>query len=271
MVKIMNNAYFRRFNLEVNPFVKSEKNTTVNTSDVKEAEYRLDYLLQVKGFGVITGEPGLGKTTCVRAWATSLNEAAYKVIYIPMGSLSVSDFYRYLASELGNISNFTKLVNFKNIQNSIRRLDVEKRITPIIIIDEADQLTDLMLKDLKVLFNFDMDSKNRAIAILVGQRDILTRLQLHMHEPLRQRVNMTFEFSQLEPGEAKNYISTKLDKAGCKINIFDDGAINSIIEYANYVPRIIDSVIDKSMLIADQLNETMITKETVRKATSILI
>lgn len=264
----MNNAYHRRFNLDYNPFVKTGKETLIETSHYKEALFRLNYLLSTKGFGVITGEPGLGKTTCVRTWAKSLNEAAYKIIYIPIGNMSVSDFYRYLAEELGNIGNFTKLKNFQNIQKSIERYEREKHIIPIIIIDEADQLTNQTLMDLKVLFNFDMDNKNRSVTVLVGQKEILVRLRQQVHEPLRQRISVSYEFGTMSFEDGQKYIKEKLNKAGCKYDIFEESAMRSLLEAANFVPRIIDSYVDKAMIIADLKNKTMIDNETVQNAIS---
>lgn len=64
--------YTGRYGLEMNPFIKNGKDVLVETGEYKEVSFRLNYLLQTKGFGLITGEPGRGKTTTVRKWAESL-------------------------------------------------------------------------------------------------------------------------------------------------------------------------------------------------------
>ncbi len=65
-----------------------QKTSVVETNDYKELIFRLNYLVQTKGFGVLTGGPGRGKTTMIRHWVKSLNQSAYKVIYIPMSTLN---------------------------------------------------------------------------------------------------------------------------------------------------------------------------------------
>lgn len=83
--------YTSRYGLEFNPFIKNSKDVLVETNDYKELVFRLNYLVQTKGFGVLTGGPGRGKTTMIRHWVKSLNQSAYKVIYIPMSTLTVME------------------------------------------------------------------------------------------------------------------------------------------------------------------------------------
>ena len=83
--------------------------------------------------------------------------------YSSLSTLTVNDFYRNLAAELGAQPAFRKTDNFKIIQDEINRLVLEKRQTPVIIIDEANYIGNAVLNDLKMLFNFEMDSKDRAV------------------------------------------------------------------------------------------------------------
>ena len=65
--------YFTRYGLEFNPFIKNSKEILVDTSEYRETIFRLDYLAKTKGFGLLTGCPGRGKTTTIRSWASNLN------------------------------------------------------------------------------------------------------------------------------------------------------------------------------------------------------
>ena len=132
--------YFTRYGLEFNPFIKNSKEILVDTSEYKETLFRLDYLSKTKGFGILTGSAGRGKTTALRNWAKSLNPSLYKVIYSSLSTLTPNDFYRNLVKELGCEPAFKKPDNFRIIQEEITRLSVEKRKTPVIIIDEAENL-----------------------------------------------------------------------------------------------------------------------------------
>lgn len=133
--------YVSRYGLDFNPFIKNKHDILVETSEYKEVVYRLNYLIQNKGFGVITGDPGHGKTTIVRHWVKGLNISLYKVIYTCLSTLTVNEFYSHLASKLGLNITHKKSENFKNIKTEISRYSLEKRITPVIIIDEANYIS----------------------------------------------------------------------------------------------------------------------------------
>ena len=93
--------YFTRYGLEFNPFIKNSKEILVDTSEYRETIFRLDYLAKTKGFGLLTGSPGRGKTTTIRSWASNLNPSLYKIIYSSLSTLTPNDFYRNLVRELG--------------------------------------------------------------------------------------------------------------------------------------------------------------------------
>ena len=116
--------YFTRYGLEFNPFIKNSKEIPVNTSEYKETLFRLDYLAKTKGFGILTGSAGRGKTTAIRNWASTLNPSLYKVVYSSLSTLTPNDFYRNLVKELGNEPAFKKPDNFRIIQEEITRLSI---------------------------------------------------------------------------------------------------------------------------------------------------
>lgn len=93
--------YTVRYGLEFNPFLKNSKEIFVSTDESKEVLFRLNYLAKTKGFGLLTGSPGRGKTTAIRAWRQGLNNSQYKVVYTCFSTFSPNDFYRDLAAELG--------------------------------------------------------------------------------------------------------------------------------------------------------------------------
>lgn len=258
--------YISRYGLAFNPFIKNTKELIVDTSEYKESIYRLDYLLQTRGFGLLTGSPGKGKTTIVRHWAKGLNPSLYKVIYSSLSTLTVNEFYKYLAQQLGLQPMFRKSDNFRIIQHEITRFAVEKRMTPIIIIDEANYINNAILNDLKLLFNFEMDSKDRAVILLVGLPQINNTLRLVAHEPLRQRITMNYHLDGLTKEEAKTYILKKLNGADCHINLFSEGALEAIINAANGVPRIINKLCNACLLIGHNQNVNEINNDVVLMA-----
>ncbi len=101
--------------------------------------------------------------------------------------------------EVGAQPAFRKTYNFNIIQDEINRLLLEKRQTPVIIIDEANYIGNAVHNDLKMVFNFEMDSKDRAVVLLCGRPQLNSTLRLSIHEPLRQRIFMYY--NQVVPPE----------------------------------------------------------------------
>jgi type II secretory pathway predicted ATPase ExeA len=175
--------YIARYGLEFNPFLKNSKEIPVSTEEYRETLFRLDYLLKTKGFGLITGSAGRGKTTAIRNWAGTLNPSLYEVVYSCLSTLTAHEFYRHLAGELGLSPASRKSENIMLIKNEIERLALEKRKTPVIIIDEANHINGTILNELKIVFNFEMDSKDRAVIVLLGLPPLLNTLRLGIHAP----------------------------------------------------------------------------------------
>lgn len=256
-------TYIHRYDLEFNPFIKGKKDILIETSEYKEAIYRLNYLLKTKGFGLITGEPGRGKTTIIRNFAKSLSTSLYKVIYTSLSTLTVLEFYKSLAAKLELETKYKKNDNFNNIQAEIKRCNVEKRITPVIIIDEANYINNAILNDLKLLFNFDMDSINRAVVILVGLPQINNTLRLVSNEALKQRITMNYSLESLTKEESKSYILESLKIGKSRLTIFTENAIEAIVSAAGGIPRIINKICDACLLIghnkdADEINNEIV-------------
>lgn len=258
--------YIGRYGLDFNPFIKNTHDIMVETSEHREITYRLKYLLNNKGFGVITGGPGRGKTTIVRNWVKALNPSLYKVVYISLSTLNVNEFYKYLAAEMGLEAVHRKTDNFKLIQNEINRHALEKRITPVIIIDEANYINNGILNDFKMLFNFDMDSRDRAVILLVGLPQLNNTLRLVANEPLRQRISMNYNLESLSKEEAKEYISAKLNGARCNTQIFNENALESIINASNGIPRVINKICNSCLIIGNSKNANIIDADIVMLA-----
>ena len=263
--------YHTRYGLEFNPFVKNSKEILVDTKESKEVSFRLDYLAKTKGFGLLTGAPGRGKTTAIRNWAASLNPSLYNVVYSSLSTLTVQDFYRNLAQELGAQPAFRKPDNFRLIQNEITRLALEKRKTPVIIIDEANYISNAVLNDLKMLFNFEMDSRDRAVVLLAGLPLLNATLRLTIHEPFRQRIVMNYNMEGISKEEGRTYISKKLAGAGCHHTVFEDAAVEAILNAADGTPRIINKLCNACLLIGDSSNAATIHADIAMQAVNVFL
>ncbi len=258
--------YTTRFGMEENPFLKNAREILFENPEFKEVQTRLEWFLTTKGFGTLTGGSGKGKTTCVRVWLRRLNPSLYKPIYLCLSTLNVTEFYRTLADALGLEPKYRKNDNFKLIQEEIIRYSVEKRITPVIVIDEANHICNAILNDLRLLFNFEMDSRDRAIVLLTGLPSLNHTLQLGIHESLRQRVTMNYNMEGLSKDEARAYIQTKLQGVNCTRQVFNENALEALANAANGIPRLLSKLANRSLMIASSKGFDTIGAEIVAQA-----
>lgn len=106
-----------RYGLEFNPFLKNSKEILFEGSEYTEAKFRLDYLAKTKGFGLLTGAPGRGKTTLVRSWSATLNPSLYKVVYTSLSTVTVNDSIE-ISPPLWGLS---RLIGKQKISTSFRK------------------------------------------------------------------------------------------------------------------------------------------------------
>jgi len=231
------------YGLTFDPFTKdTEIKHFYKSKEFKEALNRIEFLKSTKGIGLITGQPGIGKSSLLRYFESTLNPNLYKCVYIPLSTLTVMDFYKALCDGLGIIPAFKKVTMFKQIQEAIYNYSYNKSITPVIILDEAQFLKNAILDDLRIILNFNMDSKDHAILLLVGQTTFINQLQRQNHDALRQRIVVNYYLNGLSKEEVKEYISSKLAFAGCHEPLFNDDAFELLFSCTNGLLRPLNTI-----------------------------
>ncbi len=259
--------YKSYWSMEFNPFNKeiSEKNC-FKSKDYNQAFSRLEHLKNIKGIGLFTGLSGTGKTYTLRCFANSLNPNLYKVVYTNLSTVTVLEFYKSLAYGLGTEVFAKKVDLFKSIQERIVNLSKSKKITPVIIIDEAQYLKTDILNDLKLLLNFQMDSKDHAILILSGQPVLNSILSKQIHEALKQRIVIKYNYEGINKEEIRQYMEDRLNICGVYNKIFEDNALEAISSCCNNSTRLLNSIVEKCLIIGWQKNLKSIDTEVVMLA-----
>jgi type II secretory pathway predicted ATPase ExeA len=253
--------------MQFNPFSKSTPGMHhFESDDFKQATARLKHLGEVRGIGLFTGNPGTAKTFTLKKYAHSLNPGLFKLFYAPLSSLTVLEFYRAIAIGLGLSPPYKKIDLFNTIQDRIRSLAKDRRVTPVIILDEGQYLSSKILNDLKILFNFDMDSDNHAVVILAGQAALATTLSMGAHEALAQRILINYTFTGLSKNEMAEYIVSKLKNCGANQTIFTDNSIEALWGCCSGSPRLVNSLAENCLRIGAQKGAKLIDPEIVMLA-----
>ncbi|MDI6792454.1 MAG: ATP-binding protein [bacterium] len=171
------------------PFDKSIKSDQIFLSaPAKELGSRLEYMKQHRGLMLITGEPGTGKTTILRAFVDGLFQLSYQAFYVPLSTVNILDFYRQLNYHLGGEPLHLKSTLFRSIQKAIKDFVTHTKKIPLIIFDEAHLLKNENFFELQIVTNFNMDSTDPAIFILAAQSHLRDRLSRSFLNSFNQRI-----------------------------------------------------------------------------------
>lgn len=256
------------YGLSFNPFDKqclSEKDHFQST-DFNEMTARLNYLKEVRGIGIFTARPGMGKSYALRCFSKNLNPNLYHMAYICLSTISVSEFYRQFCSILGLNANGSKTSMFKAIQEQVYYLYKEKKQPLLLAIDEAQYLNTGILNDIKMLMNYGYDSINCFSLILCGESHLNNILQKPVHEALRQRITVHYNYNGLTDTEVSAYILHKLHCAGAAPSIIQESALGAIHGYCQGNPRIIDNLMTDAFSIGAQMDKKSVDTEVILSA-----
>lgn len=259
--------YKAYWGMEFNPFDKEIKEAQYyQGEDYKESMKRLEHLKNIRGIGLFTGLPGVGKTYTMRSFLAGLNPNLYRVIYLPMTTITTNEFYKDLASGLGLTPSFRKIDNFRQIQERIKALYKDQKITLVIIIDEAQYLNRAILADLKLLMNFDMDSRNYAILILTGQPVLNNTLSMQIHEALKQRIVIHYNYQGLSGEEVTEYIGSRMKLCGVSQSVIEEGAMDAAYGSCQGSIRKLNNLLHKALMIGCELKSARITTDIIMDA-----
>ena len=259
--------YRKHFGLTRHPFDKDiDPGDFFPSAAAKEMEVRLRYLLELRGVGLVTGEVGSGKTSVCRKVASSLHGGLYRCFYVPNSTGNVMDLYKTIAWEMGLPVERNRAALYRAIRAEVTRLCLEAKIRPVLIVDEAQHLRNDVLEDLRLLTNYDMDSKNRLCLLLIGQAELRRRLSMSVHEALAQRIVVRHHLTGLTRDELPAYLSHLLRLAGTEQQLFEQPALEAIYTATNGIPRKVNLLAHHALNAAALCRARTVSAELVEAA-----
>ncbi len=230
------------------------------------ASSRLEFLKNARVFGLITGEPGSGKTFLLHCFLSALNPSLYKPIYIPISAVTVNDFYAALCDGLGIPPSQKKVKMFADIQDVIATYYNSKHIVPVIVIDEAQFFKNAILDDLRIIFNFGMDTKDYATIILCGQTQFVNQLSRQPLEAVRQRIVVNYTLKGLTKAESFDFVNHRLKIAGRTEPLFTEDALELLFSNSNGCLRSLSALARMALICGSNHKAQTINSEIIYQA-----
>jgi general secretion pathway protein A len=246
----MYNAFF---GFDADPFrVNPDPRFLYFSESHREALATLIYAVQErKGFIVLTGEVGTGKTTVVNAMLHKLGPDV-QTAYVFNTMLSVPDFFSYVFEELelDGMDRYSKSEVLHRLnEHLINRL--RRGQQTLLVIDEAQNLSNELLEEIRMLSNLETPNSKLIQIVLVGQPELDRKLGQPELRQLRQRVELRHPIRPLLADETAAYVRERMLIAGHDTgDVFASSALRAVHRYSDGIPRVINVLCDNALLIA---------------------
>ena len=259
--------YKEFFNLEDTPFTLTpDPRFIVFTPSYNEVLASLYYGLEnAKGLIVLTGEVGTGKTTALR-WILRRLDSSVLAAYVFNPRLSVDEFYHQVTQLLG-IKDWSNKAELLNEMGRVLEERHRRGLRTVLIIDEAHELSDYVLEEIRLLMNFESDNAKHLQIVLTGQPELRDKLNQPNLRQLKQRVALRCKMHSLpNVEETERYITERLLIAGSEQpNIFTPGAIDFIFQCSEGIPRQINNLCDNALLTAYAAGDSIIGRQVIEE------
>ena len=217
----------------------------------REALSNLRYALATsKGFTLILGEAGTGKTTLVRTALAGIGDTPSRYVLVNNPTLGRQEFYEFLASEfrLSPGAAVSKTRFLAELQRDVEARFAAGGLTGLIV-DEAQSMPHELLEEIRLLGNIETATTKLLNIVLSGQPELADRLNDTSLRQLKQRVSLRCELHALSLGETASYISGRLRIAGgAPREIFTRDAVVAIFEGSSGIPRTINVICDNALI-----------------------
>ena len=259
------------FGLKSSPFELSPDPFFMVSSDrSKEALASISSAIgQRKGFVVMTGEVGTGKTLVLRCLFELWEREQIPFAYFIGPRLSATDFLSYINFELGiTVAEPATKGNLLRGLYGFLLAQFEKGLTTVLVVDEAHQVSRNVLEEIRLLTNFETAQQKLVQIVLVGQPELDEKLDSVDLRSLKQRIAVRCKLEPFRAEEIRNYIERRLELAGAgseASTIFPVDTVKAIYHYSQGTPRLINSICDQALITAGASQVRVIPAEVIHE------
>ena len=242
--------YLRHFGLTHPPLGKATGELW-DDGPLARLRERFLWLLEAPGIGLLTGEPGTGKTAMLRHLALALNPHRYQVVYLAETDFSRTDLYRGLAVALGLEPAYRRAPLWRDLKARIRELADAKQVLPVWVIDEAQNLPAEFFRDFPAFLNFAFDADDLITVWLVGHPSLAQTLERAPYAALASRLQARVQMKPiLERERFGQLLQHALKSAGCQHTLLADSGLEILRQASKGLPRQAGRLLRTAMRLA---------------------
>lgn len=227
------------------------------------AQTSLNRMLSLRLWGIVHGPNGVGKSQLVHAVAEELPEKVYRVIRLSHSTLSASDLLRSLCHAL-------------QIKPAFRRADIVEQVSlhwlklapvfPLLFVDEAQNLSAQALEELRLLSCAGLDTRNHFSLVLIGDENLLPRLELGINHALLQRMGFQVLLNPMNAQQSREYLDARLKEVGIHTSPFEEAAIHMLVNATDGIARCLNLIAQAAMQQAMENSARTVTAKQVQNA-----
>jgi type II secretory pathway predicted ATPase ExeA len=257
-----------RFDLSGYPLPKNAQGKTFFDKSPGYTRLRRAFrqLVEEPGIGVLTAEPGIGKTAALRNLCAELPRPDHLVMYLCDTTVAELDLYRMLAIKLGVAPSHRRGQLLADIKKALTHTVDECGSATILVVDEAHHLSDAFLRDLAGLFNFAFDSRDLLTLWLVGLPHLTRRLRMQQHSALRSRIAVEIRLEPLERDVFIAAVEHALKAAGASQKVLADQAMEMLFRSSRGVLRVASKTLRTAIRMAAERGQSFLDEATVQAA-----
>jgi len=229
----------------------------------QESVRRLHQLVAVRSSGFLHGPHGVGKSYLVHHWSESLSSKQYRVMRLTHSSLMGSDLLRQMVSLSGKKPNYRRGDNVLLLQAQWQEW---APVWPVVIVEEAQDLNAAALEELRLLTCARSDTQIPFSLLLVGDEDLLSRLEMGVNRALISRLGFCLRLEPWPKETLKTYLQQRLIEVGIHASPLEPAAEELLVQSAQGSPRIANHLLQRSLEQAALANRRQVTLTDVQGA-----
>ena len=261
--------YRKRFGLTGHPLPKDALGKTFCelTPGYDRLRRVFQRLIDDPGLGVLTAEAGVGKTAALRNLCARLPRPDYRVLYLCDTAVSPLDLYRTLAQELGIRPSHRRAQLWTDIKKALLHMHDEQHCAPVVVLDEAQHLSDRFLVDLSGFLNVAFDSRDVLTFWLIGLPPLRRHLEMQQHAPLAMRVAAQVHLEPFTDRDAfAAFVNHGLKAVGAGEKILADPAMELLLRASRGLPRAASKILRAALILAHEREQSFVDEHILEEA-----